>query len=71
MGTLVGTRIEKLEHHEATLSSLKLQEAGRLSELEDSDLAEVLSRLQQQRTAFEAALKVTSTMNDLNLAKYL
>ncbi|MCU0572551.1 MAG: hypothetical protein MUC41_06110 [Syntrophobacteraceae bacterium] len=71
MGNLVGTRLEKMEHHEATLSNLKLQDLSRLSELEDADFVEVLSRLQQQRTAFEAALKVTSSMNDLNLAKFL
>lgn len=71
MGTLVGTRLEKMEHHEATLSHLKLQDVSRLSELEDADFVEVLTRLQQQRTAFEAALRVTSAMDELNLAKFL
>lgn len=71
MGTLVGTRLEKMEHHEATLTNLKLQDLSQLSELEDADFVEVLSRLQQRRTAFDAALKVTSFMNDLNLAKFL
>ncbi len=71
MGTLVGTRLEKMEHYQATLSNLKLQDQTKLSELEDADLVDVLTRLQQQRTALEAALRVTSTMDDLNLSKLL
>jgi flagellar hook-associated protein 3 FlgL len=71
MVTLVGTRLEKMEHYQATLSNLKLQDQTKLSELEDADLVDVLTRLQQQRTALEAALRVTSTMDDLNLSKLL
>ncbi len=71
MGTLIGTRLEKMEHLEATLSNLKLQELSRLSELEDADFVEVVTRLQQQQTALEAALRVTSAMSDLNLVKFL
>ncbi len=71
MGTLIGTRLEKMEHYQATLNSLKLQDQTKLSGLEDADLVDVLTRLQQQRTALEAALRVTSTMDDLNLAKLL
>jgi flagellar hook-associated protein 3 FlgL len=71
MGTLVGTRLAKMEHHQTTLSNLKLQDQTKLSELEDADLVDVLTRLQQQRTALEAALRVTSTMDDLNLSKLI
>jgi flagellar hook-associated protein 3 FlgL len=69
--TLVGTRLAKLDHQQTTLGALKLQGQTRISDLEDADLADVLTRLQQQHTTLEAALKVTTYMNDLSLAKMI
>lgn len=71
MQSLTGTRMKKMEHLQTTLESLQVEDHRRLSELEDVDLAEVITRLTQQRTALEAALKVSTYMNGLNLAKML
>lgn len=71
MQSLTGTRMNKMEHQQTTLASLQVENQTRLSELEDVDLAEVITRLTQQRTALEAALKVSTYMNGLNLAKML
>jgi flagellar hook-associated protein 3 FlgL len=71
MQSLTGTRMEKMEHQQTTLDSLQVEDQTHLSKLEDVDLAEVITRLTQQRTALEAALKVSTYMNGLNLAKML
>ncbi|MFZ2445584.1 MAG: flagellin [Syntrophobacteraceae bacterium] len=68
---IVGSRLSGLDNRKSAISLIKTNTEGRLSDIEDTDLAEGLTRLQQQTTAFEAALQVTALVDDLNLANLL
>jgi flagellar hook-associated protein 3 FlgL len=64
-------RLTGLETQKQALGALKLGRETQLSNLEDADIAEMVTRLQQTRTAFEASLRVTSMVKDLNLMDFL
>lgn len=56
-----------LDRHEATGNLLK----GFSSDLQDVDLAEAISRLNQSQLALEASLKVTAEVGQLSLLNYI
>jgi len=68
---LVGTRLTSLERQQQALANLTLSHQGDLAEITEADYLEVVTQLQQKQTAFEAALRVTSMLNDLNLLNFL
>lgn len=68
---VMATRLAGLETRKQALGALKVNRETQLSDLEDADVAEMVTRLQQTRTAFEASLRVTSMVNDLNLMDFL
>lgn len=67
----VGSRLSTLEQRKSALEILKTNTQSSLSDVEDADLPEAITKLQQESTAFEAALKVTALVENLNLAYYL
>lgn len=68
---LAGTRLTSLERQQEALADLTLSQQGRFAEITEADYLEVVTQLQQKQTAFEAALQVTSMLDDLNLLKFL
>lgn len=70
-GAFTGSRLNALETQRSTVELLQTQIEGWLSNTEDTDLAEAITRLQQEKTAFEAALMVTGKVDGLHLVNYL
>jgi flagellar hook-associated protein 3 FlgL len=69
--SLAGLRLSSLNDQKSSLKTLKLNDTNQLSQLEDTNMAEAITQLQQNQTALQAALQVTSMLKDLNLANYL
>lgn len=68
---VVGSRLNGLERRQDLLNSLAIDQHGRLSELEDADLAQTATNLQLKETALEAAYQTASMLKSLNLQDYL
>jgi flagellar hook-associated protein 3 FlgL len=68
---ITGTRQEALDERQSLLSSIKINDQSQLSDIADADTVEVISQLQQKQVVFEAVLKVTSMLADLNLTRFL
>lgn len=67
----VGTKVRRLE---ATASRIETAQVGLqelLSKAEDADMAEVISHLNQQQFAYEAALKVNAQTLSMSLLDFL
>ncbi len=71
MQTKVGARLNQLEEKLTSLTNLKTDRTSVLAETEEADMVDVLTQLQQKRTALEAALRVTTYADNLNLTQYL
>jgi flagellar hook-associated protein 3 FlgL len=69
--SIVGTRLQALDEKKQVLDAIKIQDQSQLSDVADADMAEAITQLQQKQTVFEAALRVTSLVSNLNLTKYL
>ena len=65
---LVGSRLETSMDR---MEENKVQQKAILSRYEDVDIVAAITSLQQQEASFEAALSVTSKVNDLSILKYL
>ncbi len=68
---ITGTRQEALDERQSLLSSVKINDQSQLSDIADADTVEVISQLQQKQVVFEAVLKVTSMLANLNLTRFL
>jgi flagellin-like hook-associated protein FlgL len=53
------------------LSDLNTDLQERLSEVQDSDIAEVMIQLQSRQTIYQAALAAASCINEMILLNYL
>ena len=69
--TLVGTRLARFENQKEVMDTVRLQHQEELSLVEDVDTPEAILHLQQTRTAFEATLRVTAMVDQLNLTKFI
>ena len=67
----VGNDMKSLDDTRALISSSRVGSVGRLSSIEDADLAEAASRLSQANTAYRAALSAMSTLGQLSLMDYI
>ena len=67
----VGARENRLEVAGTVLSGLKLNETERMSEIEDVDLATLLTDLANQQLAYETVLKSSSMIMKMSLVNYL
>ncbi|MHC1725557.1 MAG: hypothetical protein AB9866_06030 [Syntrophobacteraceae bacterium] len=68
---ITGNRLAALEDQESAISVFKANETQTLAELVGTDLTDAIVRLQQEQTVYQAALKVTSMLDGLNLTSYL
>jgi flagellar hook-associated protein 3 FlgL len=71
MQTKVGARLNQLEEKLTALTNLKTDRTSVLADTEEADMVDVLTQLQQKRTALEAALRVTTYADGMNLTQYL
>ncbi len=62
---------QRLEMTDTRLQQESEQIKGLLSQTQDADLAELLTRLSQEQVSLQAALKVSATAMQLNLSDYL
>lgn len=69
--SVLAVRLSDLERRQEALGAMRLNRQERLSHLEAADTAEMIVRLQQKQTAFEASLRVTAMVDDLNLLDFL
>ncbi len=71
MSSTAGVRMKSFEDQASMLSNIKIESQSRLSDLEDADMAEVITQFQMKQTTLEAALQVTTLVNNLNLSKMI
>ena len=67
----VGARENRLDVADTVLSGLKLNETERMSNVEDADLATLLTDLANQQLSYEAVLKSSSMIMKMSLVNYL
>jgi flagellar hook-associated protein 3 FlgL len=67
----VGARENRLDVAETVLSGLKLNETERMSNIEDADLATLLTELANQQLSYETVLKSSSMIMKMSLVNYL
>jgi flagellar hook-associated protein 3 FlgL len=67
----VGARENRLEVADTVLSGLKLNETERMSNIEDVDLASLLTELANQQLSYETVLKSSSMIMKMSLVNYL
>ncbi|MDD4951238.1 MAG: flagellar hook-associated protein FlgL [Desulfovibrionaceae bacterium] len=71
MTASVGGREHRLEVAEDIIDGLELNEEARLSTVEDADLAELMIDLAQQEIVYEAVLKSSAKIMQMNLMSFL
>lgn len=69
--TVIGTSLSSLTTQQTALNTMLTNEKGVLSNDQDTDVASATIKLSQAQTSFEAALKVASTLDGLDLASIL
>ncbi len=67
----VGARVDRLESFRGILTSADLDLAEKLSELEDADIAEVVTRLATQEAVYQASLMAIRRLLETNLVTYM
>jgi flagellar hook-associated protein 3 FlgL len=67
----VGARENRLDVADTVLTGLKLNETERMSNVEDADLATLLTELANQQLSYEAVLKSSSMIMKMSLVNYL
>ena len=69
--TTIGANVSALSNQQSALNTLVTNETGFLSGIQDTDVASATVKLSQAQTSFQAALKVTSILDSLNLSSIL
>ncbi len=69
--SIIGSRLSSVEQQKSAITLIKTNTQSNLSDVDDVDLPDAITKLQQHTAAFEAALKVTGLTANLNLASYL
>jgi flagellar hook-associated protein 3 FlgL len=67
----VGSRMNRLDMKSSLLQEMKINETQRLSALEDADIIEAITRLEQMQLSYQAALSSSSKLMSMNLLDYL
>jgi flagellar hook-associated protein 3 FlgL len=67
----VGGRENRLNITANILQNLTLNENERLSAEEDIDIGELMTKLSQQQTVYQAVLKSSSMIMQMNLMQYI
>jgi flagellar hook-associated protein 3 FlgL len=66
-----GSRMNRLDMKSSLLQEMKINETQRLSALEDADIIEAITRLEQMQLSYQAALSSSSKLMSMNLLDYL
>ncbi|MEM8782173.1 MAG: flagellin [Planctomycetota bacterium] len=67
----VGAQAKRVEDGQTRLEDQRLTEQGMLSELQDADLTEVITRYQQLQLQLQASLQTTAQIQQLSLLDFL
>ena len=67
----VGGRQNRLQIDETIIDGLELNEKTLLSSIEDADVSELMTELAQAQIVYEAVLRSTSMIMQLNLGKFI
>jgi flagellar hook-associated protein 3 FlgL len=67
----IGARANRLEQAKSSQESVKTTNQGLLSNLEDSDMASVITELTKRQTTYQATLAVTAKVIQTSLIDYL
>lgn len=67
----VGGRENRLTVAENVLGNLKLDSKDRLSNIEDVDVAELMTKLAQQQLVYNSVLKSSATIMQMNLSNFI
>jgi flagellar hook-associated protein 3 FlgL len=67
----VGTKMNRMDIKTTIYQDLTLSETERLSGIEDADITEAITNLQQKQLAYQAALSASAKMMELSLVDYL
>lgn len=70
-GADLGASVNRIQTQANIISSTQVAQTQRLSDLQDADIVDVTIALQNKELAYQAALRATSTLQQLNLATYL
>ena len=70
-GAVVGGRGNRLEVTKANLEGRKMDEIQNISNMQDVDVTELLTRLSQQQIAYNAVLKSSSMIMQMSLVNFL
>ncbi|MBI3864993.1 MAG: hypothetical protein HY290_24225 [Planctomycetia bacterium] len=68
---VIGSRVQTLESIDSTLQNQNIQTQEALSSAKNVDMAQVLSELLAQQTAFEATLRIAAQTMQLTLVNFL
>ncbi|MFK5954413.1 MAG: flagellar hook-associated protein FlgL [Desulfobacterium sp.] len=69
--TSVGTKMNRMDIKEIIYQDLTLSETARLSGIEDADITEAITNLQQKQLAYQAALSASAKVMELSLLDYV
>ncbi len=69
--TSVGTKMNRMDIKETIYQDLKLSETERLSDIEDVDITEAITNLEQKKLAYQAALSASAKVMELSLVDYV
>jgi len=67
----VGSRMTRLDMKSAIFQEMKINETEKLSAVEDADIIEAITRLEQVQLSYQAALSSSSKLMSMNLLDYL
>ncbi len=67
----VGSRMTRLDMKSALFQEMKLDETQKLSAVEDVDIIEAITRLEQMQLSYQAALSSSTKLMSMNLLDYL
>lgn len=69
--TTVGTKMNRMDIKSTIYQDLTLSETERLSGIEDADITEAITNLQQKQLAYQAALSASAKVMELSLLDYV
>jgi flagellar hook-associated protein 3 FlgL len=67
----VGTKMNRMDIKSTIYQDLTISETERLSGIEDADITEAITNLQQKQLVYQAALASSSKVMQLSLVDYL
>jgi flagellar hook-associated protein 3 FlgL len=67
----VGTSLKELEASKYILEDVKLNSETLLSNTEDTDMADAVTKLKERQMVYEASLKSTAMITQLSLVNFV